>query len=219
MKIDMWSIIRWLCTLNASLAVIMFLLVFFGTSSRCFAAAASASGPSDGSWGTYMIKEVVDKIGIASVALLVVFYFNKKLEHFKTREALIDEFASEHIKMSAEIWEKIYSWESFIHRYEPFFSIPDDEWQPPELQSLIDISNARALEIRNLVDRSRFWLGNDLYQRFVDYHNCLEPYIQIIATRDSRRIHTLRTHLDCHRQDVLSLLSISRSSIFDRRAV
>ena len=155
---------------------------------------------------------LVDKLAIGLLLALAGFLFSKILERFKTRQAFQNEIAKQRVSKISEVWAAIYSWEALVSQIVYDTSDLQIRYkQDPanleaalesEIEPLHDKANQRSQVIHELAEVNRFWLGEDLYQRFRHYSNNLIDYLNAFFDKDLRKVQELKSQREKMKQDV-----------------
>jgi hypothetical protein len=83
-----------------------------------------------------------------------------------------------------------------------------------DLMPAIDDSRRRSVAVRLYVDENRFWLGEELYGRFVRYHNSLDPYLDAMLMGKANERIALEIAMYENKQDILSLLQVTPERLY-----
>jgi hypothetical protein len=165
-----------------------------------------------------LVLSVIEKLVIGVVILLLGYLTNRAIERYRARSAFLAGYTDQHIKAISEAWRLIYRWDSAVRGYIRYYHTVDPEERHDLLDDLlpaIEESRRRSRAVRTFVDENRFWLGEELYLRFVSYHNSLDPYIDAVLTgKYAERIY-LETRMYANKQDLLSLLRVTPEKLYN----
>lgn len=150
-------------------------------------------------------QTVLEKLVIAALVALLGLWTTRLVERFKTREAYIAAFAQKHINYVSDVWELIYEWEACINDA----SVTETEQYGSAARTETAAARSRDLaeNLRRLLWKQRFWLGQPIYARFVNYHNALHPYLDALVLQDRKTAETLKGYLDKCKQDIMDVLN------------
>ena len=160
---------------------------------------------------------VVNNLVIGIIVTAFGLVVNRKLEQFKLRSTFLAGYAAKHIAIISDAWSRMYDWEDFIRRSFKYQAAnTDEQWHAimDDYGKAIEESRLREISVRQFVDTNRFWLGEDLYGLLVVYHNDLESYVRIMLYGSYAEVVRLRKRLTLRKQDVMSLLKVSRAAMY-----
>jgi hypothetical protein len=164
-----------------------------------------------------LIVTVVDKAIIGLIVLIAGFWLNRALERFKSSQAMTNEFTKQRVAKIAEVWEALYKYEAEMLEYSHLIRravyMVEDNDLTIALERYIskgtDLKDVQSENTLTLIDRSRFWLGNDLYGIFYKYSNVIRSHAAYIFERPRNA-----TNSDSER-NFLDQLDALKKSIFD----
>src|SRR5262249_7922378 len=84
-------------------------------------------------------------------------------EHFKSKESFTAEIRKTQLTHIAEVWEKLYMLEACVEDLVTFRNI----WYGSHLGKLKGVDQGQQLisELKDMVAKDRFWLGEGLYYK------------------------------------------------------
>jgi hypothetical protein len=160
---------------------------------------------------------IVNNLLIATIIAGFGLLANRALERYKLRSTFLSGYTAKHIAVISDAWGLMYDWEDFIRRSFRYQSAnTDEQWHAimDDYGKAIEESRRREMAVRGFVDTNRFWLGEELYGSLVNYHNDLENYVRTMLYGSNCEVLRLRDRLTERKQDVMSLLGISRSAMY-----
>ena len=164
-----------------------------------------------------LTQSIVEKLGIGVIVALLGFFLNRAIERYKARSAFLVGYTGRHINAISNAWQLLYQWEATIRDHARRHVTIDPEERHEvvdDLMPAIDESRRRASAVRSYVDENRFWLGEDLYTRFVRYHNSLDPYLDALLMGKYEDRVQLEVAMFENKQDILSLLRVTPERLF-----
>ena len=152
---------------------------------------------------------IVDKLLIALVILVAGFALSRALERFKAREAFLTEYSKRHVETVSSAWSLLYAWELEVKDGVRFLmTMRDGELMYEELIPITDRFRRMSLDVRRYVECNRFWLGEVIYERFKEYHNDLESYVDAVSRSDRAALSDASRALKKKHEDILSVLHL-----------
>ena len=130
-----------------------------------------------------LIEIIVEKGLIGLLILLAGFLVNSSLERYKLVEAQRVGDTSELVKACADIWGKVYEYETNLGDIEQmkserwiarFFDKKDDPHLQKSIKAKELVGEQKVQEINKLVNEKRFVIGDDLarhYWRYIGFLN------------------------------------------------
>jgi hypothetical protein len=156
---------------------------------------------------------LIDKLAIGLLIAIAVFGLNRILEKYRSAQAFQNEIAKQRVSRISEVWSQLYSFESLVSQIIYYSSnlheLYDKDPAKLEYELSKDIAplDKKAAEtadaVRDVADRNRFWLGEDLYQRFRAYHTNLFQSHKAFESRDVQTLQRLKSEREQMKQDVL----------------
>jgi hypothetical protein len=170
---------------------------------------------------------VVDKAVIGTFVVLTGYLLGRALERFKSESALASEFAKQGIAKIAELWESLYGWEDEV-RYHGLvvgkqiaLAANQEEFSlsiEPAVPRTIELIDKRAKEVKKIIECSRFWLDDDLYDRFTRQYGIVHGYLALLneSPRDTDH-EKFAQNLEVSHQSILDYFKDLRTSqhLFD----
>jgi hypothetical protein len=136
-----------------------------------------------------LILTIVDKAVIGILVAAAAYFFSKALEKFKSTRSLNNEFDKQRIMKIAELWESSYKCEDAVLMQSRYVGKAiasggaglDLRLEPytPELVDLIKTTR----ELQQTIGYGRFWLGDLLYERFMEYQQLLHGHVGSLLER------------------------------------
>lgn len=160
---------------------------------------------------------ILEKLVIAIIVALFGFSLNRALERYKARSAFLAGYTDRHIGAISEAWRLMYTWEAAVKGHLRFYSsveLEDRHDVVDDLLPAIDESRRLSRDVRTYVDENRFWLGEDLYMKFVKYHNNLDPYIDAVVRGQLDDRSRLELRMQEHQEDILTLLHVKPDTLY-----
>jgi hypothetical protein len=158
---------------------------------------------------------LVDKFAIGLLIAIVVFFLNRFLENYRSNQAFQNEIAKQRVSNIAEVWAQLYTFDSLVSQVIYNSSKLHERYDkdPVKLQSRLSKevepldkkAGETADAVNDLADRNRFWLGEDLYQRFRAYHSNLCQSHAAFESKDIQALQRLKSERESMKQDVLHL--------------
>jgi len=157
---------------------------------------------------------IVDKAVIGLMVAAVAFVFSKALEKVKSDRALANELAKQRVAKIAEVWEALDKYEADTVYWSRVTRnrVRGREGEDVEralkasMPKLIEL-NKHAGNVRDLIDRNRFWLTENLYERFGLHCSHILNHLALLVDRPSSQREL--------EDQLISQLSVSRQSIAD----
>ena len=69
----------------------------------------------------------------------------------------------------------------------------------------VQLSQKQSEEAKDAVERSRFWLGEELYTHFRDYYNSIMEYMTVYAQGNVAEFQQVEARTDAARQDIIRM--------------
>lgn len=146
-----------------------------------------------------LIKILVEKLFLALILAAFGFYLNRLLEEFRSRLSFSTELNKVRVNKIADVWEKLYEFEQCAELSQTVGLGSRDRFQ-----KLFD-------ELHLLMQRNRFWIGEEAYDRINSYKVLLKNLTEV---QDEAKAASLRAQVDGARQTVTDvrdrLLSTNR---------
>ena len=132
-----------------------------------------------------LIITIVDKAIIGALVAVAVFVLSRNLERFKSTQALSNEYTKQRLVKVADLWEVLYAWEAetvdfsrLVHRAIGFGQgEASQDLQLDRYAGRLTVLQDRAREIKLAIERTQFWLGEDLRKRFLRYHQAIFNHV------------------------------------------
>jgi hypothetical protein len=166
----------------------------------------------------HLIVTIVDKLAIGFLILFAGLIFNKVLEKYKSRQAFETEIAKQRVAKIGEVWALLYEWESLVkglirrvaEMQLEFGNNREllEERLETEIQPSMVNSENKSKNIQLLVEQNRFWLGEELYVHFLEYHNNIMNYTQVFASGNYQEFKELDEKLENSKHNVVKVLQI-----------
>lgn len=128
---------------------------------------------------------ILDKAIIGALIAVAAFILTRKLERFKSTQALSNEYAKQRLEKVASLWEVLHAWEAeaveysrLVHRAIGFSgdNAPLNVVLERYVEGLTTLQD-RAQKVKLDIERTQFWLGADLRDRFLRYYQAILDHI------------------------------------------
>jgi hypothetical protein len=156
---------------------------------------------------------LIDKLAIGLLIAIAVFILNRILEKYRGAQAFQNEIAKQRVSKISEVWSQLYTFDSIASQiiYDSSelheLYVKDPAKLELELAKNISPLEKKASEtaeaVHDIADRNRFWLGEELYQRFRSYHKNLCQSRIAFESKDIQTLQRLKTEREQMKQDVL----------------
>lgn len=109
---------------------------------------------------------LVDKLALALVALIVGYFINRALVHYRSNQAIREEMEKQRVERVAPLWQELNALHYLVtHRYH-LEGLTASEEELEKLKS--EVTDKETTVILNARNNS-FWLGRELFRKQMQY--------------------------------------------------
>lgn len=155
---------------------------------------------------------LIDKFFIAIIVAIAGYLISKLLERYKSSQALFNEIAKKEIEKVSECWELAYESEAIIRKMvrraaeieQEYGNDPNRFRQAMinEITPMNNLSVKKTADFNAMVDKNRLWLGSELADNFMKFHNHLMDYLDSYSRGDVEQLQTAYSNIEKLKQHI-----------------